>query len=224
MKVCDIIRGTKNACMLWTGKKISERIATQSNTHKWMSWLSFFHDFVVVRSASGQEWDSPHGTLDPGSMWIGNPDPQTTLPPHGLDPDPSCVLCYVIVREIRSSSAIRVVCMQCRGRASPHWIFWIEYSILIFQFTALVYFNLNQVKSNTKQSTAPSPFSTCLITLLLCSYHLERRSQRESQQSLWLSFVITINIPSPKFLKYFGHRYSVSLKFCSNTMVLDHIF
>ena len=36
-------------------------------------------------------WGSPHGTLDPDPMRIGDPHPKTTLPPHGLDPDPSCV-------------------------------------------------------------------------------------------------------------------------------------
>ena len=46
-------------------------------------------------------WSSPHGTLDPHPMRIGDPDSKTTLPPHSLDPDPRCVLCYVTVREMQ---------------------------------------------------------------------------------------------------------------------------
>ena len=38
-------------------------------------------------------WGSPHRTLDPYLMRIGDPDYRTTLPPHGLDPDLSCMLC-----------------------------------------------------------------------------------------------------------------------------------
>ena len=61
------------------------------------------------------EWGSPHGTLDPDPMRIGDSDPKTALPPHNLDPDPSCVLCCVgSVREIQS----------IRAHARPHWI-WI---------------------------------------------------------------------------------------------------
>ena len=36
---------------------------------------------------------SPHGTLGSDPMRIGDPDPKTVLPPHGLDLDLSCVLC-----------------------------------------------------------------------------------------------------------------------------------
>ena len=56
---------------------------------------------------------SSHGTLDTHPMRIGDPDSKTALPPHDLDSDPSYVLCCVTVREIHSSSAMRVVCVPC---------------------------------------------------------------------------------------------------------------
>ena len=65
---------------------------------------------------------SPHGALNPHLMRIGDSDSKTTLPLHGLDPDPSCVLCCVTVSEIQSSSAMRVVCVPCGAHARPHWI------------------------------------------------------------------------------------------------------
>ena len=71
-----------------------------------------------------KQWVSPHGTLDPNPMRIGDPDSKTTLPPHGLDPDQSCVLCCVTapvrVCEFQSSSAMHVVCMQYAAHATPH--------------------------------------------------------------------------------------------------------
>ena len=74
-------------------------------------------------TVNGSEYrGSPHGTLDPHPMRIGDPDSKTTLPPHGLDPDLSCVLCCVTVREIQSSSAMRVVCVPCGAHVRPHWI------------------------------------------------------------------------------------------------------
>ena len=51
-------------------------------------------------------------TLDPDSMWIGDPDPKTNLPPQSIDPDPSCVLqLRVTVRQIQSSSCAMRVCV-----------------------------------------------------------------------------------------------------------------
>ena len=62
--------------------------------------------------------------LDPNPMLIGDPDSKTTLPPHGLDSDLSCVLCCVTacatVREFQSSSAMRVVYMPCGAHATPN--------------------------------------------------------------------------------------------------------
>ena len=50
-------------------------------------------------------------------------DSKTTLPPHGLDPDPSCMLlCCVTVRKIQSSSVMRVVCVRFGAHARPSWI------------------------------------------------------------------------------------------------------
>ena len=64
--------------------------------------------------------------LDPNLMRIGDLDSKTTFPPHGLDPDPSCMLCCVTacvtVRDLQSSSAMRVVCMPCEAHTTPHWI------------------------------------------------------------------------------------------------------
>ena len=38
-------------------------------------------------------------TFDQNPMRIGDLDPKTTLPPHGLDTDPSCVLyCVTVLR------------------------------------------------------------------------------------------------------------------------------
>ena len=58
----------------------------------------------VVQSKA--PWGSPHGTLDPNPMRIGDLDSKTTLLPHGLNLDPSCVLCCVTlhVTECVSSS------------------------------------------------------------------------------------------------------------------------
>ena len=47
-------------------------------------------------------WGFALGTLDP--------DPKTTLPPRGLDLDPSCVMYCVRVREVKSGSAMHVEC------------------------------------------------------------------------------------------------------------------
>ena len=75
------------------------------STHK----TSQYNDCVVVYTAIFihifylkfyEQWGSPHGALDPDPMWIEDPDQKTTLPPHGLDLDPSSVLCCVTVREI----------------------------------------------------------------------------------------------------------------------------
>ena len=48
-----------------------------------------------------------------------HPNSKTTFPPHGLDPDPSFVLCCVTVRVIQSSSAMRVVCVLCGAHTRP---------------------------------------------------------------------------------------------------------
>ena len=58
---------------------------------------------------------SPHRPLDPDPMRIEVPDPTTTLLPRGLNADPSCV------REIQSSSAMRVVRVPCAAHAIPQW-------------------------------------------------------------------------------------------------------
>ena len=61
--------------------------------------------------------------LRSGSHRMWDPDPKTTLSPHGLDPDLSCVLqLYAKVREIQFSSAMRVVCVPCGVEARPPWI------------------------------------------------------------------------------------------------------
>ena len=65
---------------------------------------------------------SPHGTLNPHPMRIGDLDSKTTLTPHGFDLVLSCVLCCVTVREIQSCSSMRVVCVLCGAHARPHWI------------------------------------------------------------------------------------------------------
>ena len=62
------------------------------------------------------QWSSPHGTLDSDPMQIQDPDQMTTLLPHFLNPDPSCVC------EIQSSIAMRVVCVPCGAYTQPHWI------------------------------------------------------------------------------------------------------
>ena len=42
-------------------------------------------------------------------MRIGDPDSKTTLPPRGLDPDPSSMLCCVTVREQCNVRSLRAV-------------------------------------------------------------------------------------------------------------------
>ena len=62
----------------------------------------------IVQSKA--QWGSPHGTLDPNPMRIGDLGSTTTLSPHGLDLDPSCVLCCVtahIIECVSSSPAVQ---------------------------------------------------------------------------------------------------------------------
>ena len=49
----------------------------------------------------------------PDPMRIGDPDPKTTLPPHGFNLDPSCMLCCVTV--LRNSVWNPV--QQCNARS-----------------------------------------------------------------------------------------------------------
>ena len=56
---------------------------------------------------------SPHGTLDLDPVFIGDPDPKTTLPPHGLNLDPSCVLCCMTVPRDFSWDSVQ----QCNARS-----------------------------------------------------------------------------------------------------------
>ena len=56
----------------------------------WFELLVFSLDWTL---SDWIYWGSPHGTLDPHWVRPLDPDSKTTLPPHCLDPDPSCVLC-----------------------------------------------------------------------------------------------------------------------------------
>ena len=73
-----------------------------------------------LRSKQISHGGSPHGTLDPDLMRNEDPDPKTILPPHGLYPDPSCVLCCDCVTVHRS--VMRVVYVPCVAHVRPHWI------------------------------------------------------------------------------------------------------
>ena len=82
-------------------------------SHITFDQITHFDELELEISVS--QWGSPHKTLDPHPMRIGDLDSKTTLPPQGLDPDPSRVLCCVTVRKIQSSGAMRVVCVPCRA-------------------------------------------------------------------------------------------------------------
>ena len=56
----------------------------------------------------------------------GIPDLKTTVPPHGRDPDRSCVLCCATVHQNSAwdpaQQCIRPVCAPCGAHARQHWI------------------------------------------------------------------------------------------------------
>ena len=69
------------------------------STWRWKERDTPVWSCVVVSMFS--YWGSTHGNLNPDPMWIRDPFPKTTLPPHGLDLDPSCVLyCVTVLQDI----------------------------------------------------------------------------------------------------------------------------
>ena len=72
---------------------------------------------------STSHWGSPHATMDLDLIRIRDLDPKTTLPPHNLDPDLSCVPCCV-GQLVRSSPALQwpmlTAFVSFRTHARPH--------------------------------------------------------------------------------------------------------
>ena len=59
--------------------------------------FNLYNRFRIIVHNFGTYGGSPHGTLDPDRMRIGDPDPNTIVLPYVFDPDPTCVLCCVTV-------------------------------------------------------------------------------------------------------------------------------
>ena len=77
----------------------------------------YTHKFQSCLTYGLSTWDLGSGSdADRGSGFKGHF--VSTWPRS----DPSCVLCCVTVSEIKSSSAMRVVCVPCGAHARPYWI------------------------------------------------------------------------------------------------------